>query len=129
MLSNKRPRVQMRDVLVYFLRRISCDHHFLEVRGAKFQRETLLPIKSDGTCGALEEALSWWRDTQISRKRLAVRFMTVKSPLYVRKTCQVVNCLLCFDVGLSHFCLIKKKKKKKKPFNVSYRRLLTSTSL
>ena len=29
-----------------------------------------------------------------------------------RKTCQVVNCLLCFGAGLSAFCLKKKKKKK-----------------
>ena len=27
-----------------------------------------------------------------------------------RKTCQVVNCLLCFDVGLSAFCLKKNKR-------------------
>ena len=29
------------------------------------------------------------------------------------KTCQVVNYLLCFGVGLSAFCLKEKKKKKK----------------
>ena len=28
------------------------------------------------------------------------------------KTCQVVNCLMCFDVGMSAFCLKKQKKQK-----------------
>jgi hypothetical protein len=32
------------------------------------------------------------------------------SSLLENKTCQVVNCLLCFGVGLSAFCLKKKRK-------------------
>ena len=35
------------------------------------------------------------------------------SSLLDGKTCQVVNCLLCFGAGLSAFCLKKKKKKRK----------------
>ena len=44
--------------------------------------------------------------------RSEVQFPSVKSPLYLTKTCQVVNCLMCFGVGLSTFCLQKKKKEK-----------------
>ena len=39
------------------------------------------------------------------------RFMAVKSSIYLTKTCQEVNCLLCFDVGMSVFCLKKEKDK------------------
>jgi hypothetical protein len=49
-----------------------------------------------------------WRDTQFSRKRLAVRIPTVKSPLYLTEICQVINYLLCFGVGLSAFYLKNK---------------------
>ena len=38
---------------------------------------------------------------KISRKRLAVRFPHVKSPLYLTKTCHVVNYFMCFGVGMS----------------------------
>ena len=51
----------------------------------------------------------WWRDTQISRKSLVVRHSAVK-PLYF--TCQMVDCLLCSDAGMSAFCLQKHKNKK-----------------
>ena len=52
------------------------------------------------------ETTGWcWRDTQISRKRIVVRFPTMKSPLHLQKTCQVINCLLCFGTGMSTFCL------------------------
>ena len=47
----------------------------------------------------------WWRDTQISRKRLAIRLPAVKSLSTWHKPCQVVNCLLCFGAGMSAFCL------------------------
>jgi hypothetical protein len=34
------------------------------------------------------------------------QFDSRKSPLYLTgKFCQVVNCLLCFDIGFSAFCL------------------------
>jgi hypothetical protein len=36
------------------------------------------------------------------------------SSLLDRKTCKVVNYLLCFDVGLSTFCLKNKEKEKEK---------------
>ena len=43
----------------------------------------------------------WWIDAQISRKRLAVRIPALKSPLtWQEKTSQVVECLLCWPVGL-----------------------------
>ena len=35
------------------------------------------------------------------------------SSLLDKKTCQVVNCLMCFGIGMSAFCLIKKRKRKK----------------
>ena len=47
-----------------------------------------------------------WRVSQISRKRLAVQFPPIKSPLYLIETHQVVNCLLCFGTALSTFYLI-----------------------
>ena len=47
----------------------------------------------------------WWRNTQISRKRLAVPFPTVKSPLYRTKTWHVVNYILWFGDGMSSICL------------------------
>ena len=53
--------------------------------------------------------------SKISRKRLAVRFPAMKSPLYLtKKLARRSICLLCFDVGLSTFCLKKEKKNKKK---------------
>ena len=56
-------------------------------------------------------SLHYWmmveRDTQISREKLVVRLPAMKSPLYLIDTCQVVNCLPCFGVGLSAFRLKK----------------------
>ena len=48
--------------------------------------------------------------TQILRKRLAVPFPTVKSPLYLTKTCQVINCVLHSTTGMSTLCLKRKGK-------------------
>ena len=45
----------------------------------------------------------WWRDTQISRKRLVVRYRLWNFLSTWRKTCRVVNYLLCFGVGMSVF--------------------------
>ena len=50
----------------------------------------------------------WWRDTQISRKRLAVRFLAMNLLSTWQNTCQVVNYLMCFGVGMSAFCLNQK---------------------
>jgi hypothetical protein len=36
------------------------------------------------------------------------------SSLLDGKTCQVINCLLCFGASMSGFCLKKKKKEKEK---------------
>ena len=57
--------------------------------------------------GHHNNAITMNRGTQISRKRLAVRFPAMKSPPYLTKTCHVVACLLCFGIGLSAFCLKK----------------------
>ena len=51
----------------------------------------------------------WWRDTQISRKRLAVRFLTVKSPLYLLGG-QLPSVLWCWHVDL-----LSQKEKEKQP--------------
>ena len=52
----------------------------------------------------------WWRDTQISRKKLTVRFPGVKSPLYLIESVRrsIASCAL--GVGMSAFCLKKKSK-------------------
>jgi hypothetical protein len=40
-----------------------------------------------------------------SNKFSPVRFLVAKSPLYLTKTWQVVNYLMCFDVGMLAFRL------------------------
>ena len=63
-----------------------------------------------------------WSETTLHYRMMAERYPNIKEevgssvPGYKnllstwRKTCHVVNCLLCFDVGLSAFCLKKRKK-------------------
>ena len=47
---------------------------------------------------------------EISRKRLAVRFLAVKSPLYLTEDLSCGQlCLVCFGVGMSAFCLGKEE--------------------
>ena len=52
----------------------------------------------------------WWRDTQIFIKE--ARFDSQSWNLLDKKTCKVVNCPLCFGVGMSTFCLKKERRKK-----------------
>ena len=54
----------------------------------------------------------WWRGAQISRKRLVNRFLACEISIFFFwwKTCQVVNCLMCFGSGLFGFCLKWRKK-------------------
>ena len=45
------------------------------------------------------------------KMRLTVQFRLWNLLSTWHRTCQLANCLLCFDVGLSAFCLKKKEKK------------------
>ena len=70
----------------------------------------LLNLETLGLSETTQTTGRWWRDTQISTKRLAVQFPAVKSPLYFIETYHVVNCLQCFGAGMSAFCLPKQQK-------------------
>ena len=77
-----------------------------------------------------EITLNYWmmvEDTHISRKRLAVRSPIVKSPLYLKKTCQVCQLprvLWRRPAGLlSHKKTIKKKPKTSCHFHERWRAL------
>ena len=48
--------------------------------------------------------------SQISKKKLAVQFLALKSPLYLMENLPGGQLLLCFGVGLSAFYLKKEKK-------------------
>ena len=57
-----------------------------------------------------ETTLNYWM-TQILRKRLANPFPTVKSPLYLTKTCHVINYVLRSTTGMSTFYLKNKEER------------------
>ena len=75
-----------------------------------------------GQLPATPKVVEVWSETTLNYWMMVERYPNLKEEvgnsipgyeihsLLDSKTCQVVNCLLCFDVGLSTFCLKKRRK-------------------